>query len=116
TYGQSGGNAAPRSMGIPGGGEGGAFPRQPGKETCINFRRTGTCKFGATCNYDHPAEAKPSTSGAGGFPPGTAPPGPSTSAPSQSVQHGHGPRPSSQQQPHQQQRQRHPYAQQPQPL
>lgn len=78
-----------------------------------------SCSFGVAtccpqCSYDHPTEARPSNSGTGGLPPGSAaPPGRSTNAHPQSVQHGQGPRPSPQQQPNHQQQS---YAHQPQPL
>lgn len=32
------------------------FPRNAGSEACPHFMRTGHCKFGMRCTFDHPAE------------------------------------------------------------
>ncbi|KAG1346444.1 putative Zinc finger CCCH domain-containing protein 33 [Cocos nucifera] len=31
------------------------FPRREGAVICSFYLKTGTCKFGATCKFDHPA-------------------------------------------------------------
>lgn len=33
------------------------YPRRPGEQQCSFFLKTGTCKFKATCKFDHPPEA-----------------------------------------------------------
>jgi hypothetical protein len=30
------------------------FPERPGQPECHHYMKTGTCKFGATCKYNHP--------------------------------------------------------------
>ena len=30
------------------------FPMREGMEVCNHFKRTGTCKFGPSCKFDHP--------------------------------------------------------------
>lgn len=32
------------------------FPRRPGKQQCEFYAKTGHCKFGDTCCFDHPPE------------------------------------------------------------
>ena len=38
-----------------GGMGGGDHPSRPGEAPCSFFIKTGSCKFGATCKFDHPA-------------------------------------------------------------
>jgi len=33
-----------------------SFPSRPGKQLCEFFVKTGHCKFGEECVFDHPAE------------------------------------------------------------
>jgi len=40
----------------------GVYPRRPGEDPCAFYIRTGTCKFGEACKFDHP----PKSSGGGG--------------------------------------------------
>lgn len=30
------------------------FPERPGQPECNHYMKTGTCKFGTTCKYNHP--------------------------------------------------------------
>lgn len=30
------------------------YPQRPGEQHCAYYLKTGKCKFGATCRYDHP--------------------------------------------------------------
>jgi hypothetical protein len=32
------------------------FPERPGQPECQYYMRTGDCKFGATCKYNHPRD------------------------------------------------------------
>ena len=34
------------------------FGFRPNKPTCIYFAKTGTCKWGAQCKFDHPRDAR----------------------------------------------------------
>jgi len=45
-----------------GGGGGGESPSRPGQPPCTFFMKTGTCKFGATCRFDHPTNGSQSYS------------------------------------------------------
>ncbi|KAL4559420.1 hypothetical protein LXL04_031558 [Taraxacum kok-saghyz] len=36
---------------------GGAYPERPGEPPCQYYLRTGTCKFGASCKFNHPRHA-----------------------------------------------------------
>jgi len=50
----------------------GDHPSRPGEAPCTFFMKTGNCKFGATCRFDHPAGAGGSGGGfqgGGGAPP-----------------------------------------------
>ncbi|KAJ8753024.1 hypothetical protein K2173_008811 [Erythroxylum novogranatense] len=38
--------------------EAGPFPERPGEQDCAYYIRTGLCKFGATCRYNHPPNRK----------------------------------------------------------
>lgn len=35
---------------------GGEFPERPGQQDCQFFLKTGTCKFGSTCKFNHPRD------------------------------------------------------------
>jgi hypothetical protein len=35
------------------------FPERPGQPECHHYMKTGTCKFGATCKYNHPQYSTP---------------------------------------------------------
>jgi len=37
----------------------GGFPMRAGVKACNFYMRTGNCKFGATCNWNHPANVQP---------------------------------------------------------
>ena len=36
--------------------ESGALPRNPGAAKCTHFLKTGSCKFGMSCKFDHPPD------------------------------------------------------------
>ena len=36
--------------------ESGALPRNPGAAKCTHFLKTGSCKFGVSCKFDHPPD------------------------------------------------------------
>lgn len=45
-----------------------SLPSRPGAQKCSHFLKTGECKFGETCRYDHPAhEAGSDPTGGGRF-------------------------------------------------
>jgi len=36
----------------------GAYPERPGEPDCSYYIRTGLCRFGATCRFNHPPNRK----------------------------------------------------------
>ena len=40
-----------------------SLPSRPGMQKCAFFLKTGSCKFGETCRYDHPAEEAATAAG-----------------------------------------------------
>lgn len=38
--------------------EGGAYPERPGEPDCSYYIRTGLCRFGSTCRFNHPRDRK----------------------------------------------------------
>lgn len=40
-----------------------SLPSRPGMQKCAFFLRTGSCKFGETCRYDHPTEEAATAAG-----------------------------------------------------
>lgn len=43
-------------MGLRGGEQvdAGSYPERPGEADCSYYMRTGTCRFGMTCKFNHP--------------------------------------------------------------
>ena len=33
-----------------------SFPQRPGQPVCDFYQKTGHCRFGETCKFDHPAQ------------------------------------------------------------
>lgn len=48
------GRAASAEGGRPGDGTVQDFPKRPGQPVCEFFAKTGHCKFGSVCKFDHP--------------------------------------------------------------
>eukprot|EP00639_Heterosigma_akashiwo_P002959 CAMPEP_0194576560 /NCGR_PEP_ID=MMETSP0292-20121207/11647_1 /TAXON_ID=39354 /ORGANISM="Heterosigma akashiwo, Strain CCMP2393" /LENGTH=176 /DNA_ID=CAMNT_0039428675 /DNA_START=148 /DNA_END=675 /DNA_ORIENTATION=- len=63
--------AAAAAAAAAGGGE--VHPRRPGQGPCAFFLKTGECKFGATCKFDHPPPGERPAGGGGGYGQGGAP-------------------------------------------
>jgi len=38
--------------------ESGPYPEHPGEPDCSYYIRTGLCRFGATCRFNHPPNRK----------------------------------------------------------